>query len=40
MFCRLNEKLLLRGWEKLPYAVVEKGVSRPLFINATEMQTL
>lgn len=40
MFYRLNEKLLLRGWEKLPYAVVEKGVSRPLFINATEMQTL
>ncbi len=40
MFYRLNEKLLLRGWEKLPYAVIEKGVTRPLFITATEMQTL
>ncbi len=40
MFYRLNEKLLLRGWEKLPYAVVEKGVSRPLFISAAEMQAL
>ena len=40
MFYRLNERLLLRGWEKLPYAMVEKGVSRPLFINATEMQAL
>ena len=40
MFYKLNEKLLLRGWEKLPYAVVEKGVSRPLFIKASEMQAL
>ena len=40
MFYRLNEKLLLRGWEKLPYAVIEKGVTRPLFITATEMQAL
>ena len=40
MFYKLHEKLLLRGWQKLPYAVVEKGVSRPLFINAKEMQAL
>lgn len=40
MFYKLHEKLLLRGWQKLPYAVVEKGVSRPLFITAKEMQAL
>lgn len=40
MFYKLHEKLLLRGWDKLPYAVVEKGVSRPLFIQAREMQAL
>ncbi len=37
MFYKLHEKLLLRGWQKLPYAVVEQGVSRQLFINAMEM---
>ena len=40
MFYRLNEKLLLRGWEKLPWAVVEKGAHHPLFISAREMQAL
>ena len=40
MFYKLHEKLLLRGWQKLPYAIVEKGVSRPLFINAAEMLAL
>lgn len=40
MFYRLNERLLLRGWEKLPWAVVEKGASHPLFISAREMQAL
>ena len=40
MFYKLHEKLLLRGWEKLPYAIVEKGVRRPLFIKADEMQAL
>lgn len=39
-FFRLNEKLMLRGWEKLPYAIIEKGQSRPLFISAQEMQAL
>lgn len=29
-----------RGWRKLPYAVVETGVSRPLFISAREMEAL
>ena len=40
MFYKLHEKLLLRGWQKLPYAVVEKGCSQPLFIKAVEMQAL
>ena len=40
MFYKLHEKLLLRGWQKLPYAVVEQGVSRPLFLRANEMEAL
>lgn len=40
MFYKLHEKLLLRGWQKLPYAVIEKGVSLPQFISASEMQAL
>lgn len=40
MFYKLHEKLLLRGWQKLPNAVLEKGVSRPLFISAKEMAAL
>lgn len=40
MYYKLHEKLLLRGWEKLPYAVVEKGARRPLFIKPVEMQAL
>ena len=37
MFYKLHEKLLLRGWQKLPNAVVEQGVGRPVFITAREM---
>lgn len=40
MFYKLHEKLFLRGWEKLPYAIVEKGQTRPLFIKAEEMRAL
>ena len=40
MFYKLHEKLLLRGWQKLPNAVVEQGVSRPVFITAREMDAL
>ena len=40
MFYKLHEKLLLRGWQKLPCAVVEEGVSRPLFISVKEMEAL
>ena len=39
MFYKLHESLLLRGWQKLPYALMEKG-GRPLFITAKEMQAL
>ncbi len=40
MYYKLHESLMLRGWEKLPFAVVEKGNSQPLFLSATEMQAL
>lgn len=42
MFYKLNEKLLLRGWQKLPYAVVEQDANcPPLFLKEKkEMQAL
>ena len=40
MFYKLHEKILLRGWQKLPNAVVDKGVSWPLLITAKEMEAL
>ena len=40
MFYKLHENLLLRGWQKLPYALVNKGQRHPLFITAKEMQAL
>lgn len=40
MYYKLNEEFLLRGWQKLPYALVEKGRKDPIFINATEMKAL
>lgn len=40
MYYKIHEKLLLRGWQKLPYALVEQGISRPLFIKAKEMEAL
>ncbi|MBR2718396.1 MAG: radical SAM protein [Clostridia bacterium] len=40
MFYKLHENIFLRGWEKLPYALVEKGAGRPVFITAREMQAL
>ena len=40
MFYKLHEKLLLRGWQKIPNAVVEQGVGRPVFITAREMEEL
>ena len=38
MYYKLNENYLLRGWQKLPYAVVDKRRQRPIFINAKEMR--
>ena len=40
MFYKLHDKLRLRGWQKAPYAVMEEGVSRPVFLSAKEMQAL
>ena len=40
MYYKLNENYLLRGWQKLPYAVVDKRRQRPIFINAKEMRAL
>ena len=40
MFYKLNENYLLRGWQKLPYAVVDKRGREPLFITAKEMRAL
>jgi len=39
MFYKLNPSFMLRGWQKLPYAIVRKG-ARPTFISKTEMQAL
>lgn len=40
LYYKLNEYISLRGWEKLPYAVVDKRRRYPLFIKAKEMQAL
>lgn len=40
MFYKLNENYLLRGWQKLPYAVVDKRRRDPIFISAKEMRVL
>ena len=40
MFYKLKENYLLRGWEKLPYALVDKNKTYPVFITAREMQAL
>ena len=40
MYYKLKENFLLRGWEKLPYALVDKNKVSPAFITAKEMQAL
>ena len=40
MFYRLKERYLLRGWEKLPYAVVDRESARTIFVSAVEMEAL
>ena len=40
MFYRLKERYLLRGWEKLPYAVVDRETARTMFVSGAEMEAL
>lgn len=40
MYYKLNKGLLLRGWKKLPYALVDKNRHRTFFLNAEEMKAL
>ncbi len=40
MYYKLNKGLLLRGWKKLPYALVDKNNHRTHFVNADEMTAL
>lgn len=40
MYYKLNEDLLLRGWQKLPYAVVNKKNGSTIFVNAETMSVL
>lgn len=39
MYYKLNPQFMLRGWQKLPYAVMRKG-GGVIFINEKEMQAL
>ena len=40
MFYKLKKNFLLRGWKKLPYALVDKNKRDPVFITAKEMRAL
>ena len=40
MYYRLNENYKLRGWQLLPYALIDNKRRYPLFISAKEMQAL
>lgn len=40
MYCKLKPEFLLRGWEKLPYALVSRKSNMPLFISKDEMDAL
>ncbi len=40
MYYRLKEQYLLRGWEKLPYALVDRATGRAVFIQSEEMSAL
>lgn len=40
MYYKLNKGLLLRGWQKLPYALVDKNRHKTFFLKAEEMKTL
>ena len=40
MYYKLNPEFMLRGWQKLPYALVDKRALYPRFITAKEMRAL
>ena len=40
MFYKLNDKYILRGWEKLPYAIVNDYTKLPLFFTQSQMRVL
>lgn len=40
MYYKLNNGLLLRGWKRAPYAVVDKNRHKTIFISAEEMKAL
>ena len=40
MYYKLNENYSLRGWQLLPYALVDKNKRYPVFIRGKEMQAL
>ena len=40
MYYRLNKKYSLRGWEKLPYAIVDNEVHAATFVNKTAFDAL
>lgn len=40
MYYILKKNLLLRGWEKLPYALVDANTGQTLFIRGSEMDVL
>lgn len=40
MYCRLKDNYILRGWDKLPYALVNTTTGNAAFLTAKQMQAL
>lgn len=40
MFYRIKERFLLRGWERLPYALVDRHTKRTNFLRRDEFELL
>ena len=40
MYYRLKDKYLLRGWEKLPYAIVDSTTGDAKFLMPEQMQAI
>ena len=40
MYYRLNEKYMLRGWELLPYAIVDSETHRAHFVQKAEFDAI